>query len=219
MARESQKRVQINKSNSMVVIIIALASFTIVFSLLASKALLSQWAFQGRVIKEKQKAVDQLKSNIAATDTLLASYETFAGAPVNIIGGSKDGTGPRDGDNARLVLDSLPSEYDFPALVTSLEKLLDGYAINGIQGSDDALNQLGEAQTTPAPVDMPFTISVAGSYDKLSTLIKTLESSIRPIQIQKLNFSGSDAEVQLTIDAKTFYQPAKSLKIEKKDVK
>ncbi len=219
MAKTSMKRLQINKANTTMVAVVAIASFIVVFSLVASRALLSQWSFNGRVIKEKQAAVNQLQNNLKAVDSLLTSYNAFAGASENLLGGSSDGAGDMDGDNARLVLDALPSKYDFPALVTSLEKLLEGHKINSIHGVDDQANQESVSMVTPLPVEMPFTINVSGSFESIQTLVSTLERSIRPVQVQKIDLSADNQDLQAIIEAKTFYQPEKKLEIRTKEVR
>ncbi len=217
----SQKRLQIDKSNSRVVVTIAIAAFLSVFSLMAARALWSQQSFQNRVIKEKGKAVKQLKDNVAATKTLVNSYNDFTSLPANVLGGNPNGTGEKDGDNGKIVLDALPSKYDFPALTTSLEKILSGggYKIESITGLDDEVNQQNTASPTPQPIEMPFQMTVSGNYASIQSLIGTLEHSIRPFQIQKIEFSGGNADLHTTISAKTFYQPEKSLTITTKEIK
>ena len=121
--RQSAKHLQINKANSNMVIIIAVAAFVVVFSLVASRALLEKSSYQRRVIAAKQKASNQLKANVEASKSLQASYKTFVSNPNNIIGGNPSGSGDNDGDNAKITLDALPSQYDFPALTSSLEKI------------------------------------------------------------------------------------------------
>lgn len=220
--RISAKRLQINKANSMIVGFIAGAAFVTVFSLVASKALWSKYSFQHRVISAKERAKTQLNANISAVNDLVASYQDFVSTPKNVLNGDPQGKGDKDGDNAKIVLDALPSKYDFPALTSSLEKLLSGknYTINSITGTDDEVNQdTTNSNPNPTPVTMPFQIGVTGTYTDLQSLVGTLEKSIRPFQIQTLTFSGNDTSLQLTIAAQTYYQPAKSLNITTKEIK
>lgn len=216
----SAKQLQIDKANATMVASIAIASFIVAFSLVASRALLSQRSYQSRVIAEKELAVKQLQDNIDAVDELVAAYQGFVGAEENIIGGSKDGTGERDGDNAKIVLDALPSQYDFPALTTSIEKLLgdNNYKIEGISGSDDEVNQQDTGDPNPEPVEMPFSVSVVASHSRLGDLMKVFERSIRPIQVQTLELTTEEDGVHANIEAKTFYQPGKTLTITTKEV-
>lgn len=217
----SIKRLQITKANSTVITIIAIASFVITVSLVGSRALLSQRAYHQRVITEKEKAVKQLEENVKAAESLEQSYSNFINRPENIIKGNPSGTGERDGDNAKLVLDSLPSRYDFPALATSLEKLLTekSYEIEGITGTDDEVNQLQNVNSpNPEAVEMPFIIKFSSSYGAVQDMLVTLERSIRPFQIKSIEFTGEDNELRAEIEANTFYQPARNLDITTKDV-
>lgn len=217
----STKRLMISKANSTMVVVTAVAAFVTAFSLVTSRALLSQRSFQSRVIAEKEAAADQLVQNLAAVDSLQQAYQAFVSAPQNAIGGSPDGEADNDGDNAKIVLDALPSKYDFPALASSLEKILveRNFAIDSITGTDDAIAQAGNLSSpVPEPIEIPFEVAVTSNYDSLKALTQVLERSIRPFSITALSFSGSDADVQLTITAKTYYQPEKNLTITTKEI-
>lgn len=217
------KRVQINKANLTVVVTVSIAAFVTIFSLVAVKTLWTQRSYQSRVITARETARDQLKENIDAADKLTASYKTFVGASVNVIGGNAAGNGERDGDNARIILDALPSKYDFPALATSLEKLTNGQglAIESIVGIDDELNQSATAESpTPQPIEMPYKLSVKGDYASAQKLIGVFERSIRPFVVNELVLSANDGgTVQMTMDAKSYYQPEKSLQFKKEVIK
>src|SRR6476660_5995690 len=110
----SLKRIGVDKANSRTVGVPAVAGFFTVFFLVASVTLVQQLMYQNKVIGVKKKAVAQLQQNIKASTSLVNSYQAFVSAPQNLIGGNPDGTGAQDGSNAKLVLDALPSKYDFP---------------------------------------------------------------------------------------------------------
>ncbi len=110
MAQFSAKRVQIDKANFTILIVMSVACFLTIFSLIASRALLQQRSYQAGVIEKKETAREQLKQNIVARDQLVDQYKIFVGNQQNLIGGSSSGTGDKDGDNAKLVLDALPSQ-------------------------------------------------------------------------------------------------------------
>lgn len=217
------KRALITKANSTMVYATAIAAFLVVFSAVASKALVSQASYQNRVISAKKKALSTLKSDLSAVNSLKDSYQAFVQTPRNVLSGNPEGTGPQDGNNSKLVLDALPSKYDFPALANSLEKLIlgQGLQIQSISGTDDALSQADKQESpAPEPVTMPFQIRVSGSYEATRNLLSVFERSIRPIQVQKVEISGDKGgTVSTTITAQTFYQPEKSLKIRTEVVK
>jgi len=218
------KRALISKASSTMVAATAIGAFIVVFSAVASKTLFSQMMYQNRVIDHKKKALSTLKNDINAVDTLKDSYKTFVNTPQNVLNGNPIGTGDQDGDNAKIILDALPSNYDFPALLTSIEKLVttQGLQIQGITGTDDQATQSTDnsSSDTPKPVAMPFQVRVSGSYQGIKGLMSVFERSIRPIQVQKVEISGDkDGAMVATIDAQTFYQPAKNLNIKTKVVK
>lgn len=217
----SSKRLQIDKANALIIGLMAGASFVAVFCLLASRALLSQHAYQSKVIDGKETAVKQLQTNAKAVDSLKESYQKFVDQPVNLLGGSNTASGERDGDNARLVLDALPSKYDFPALTTSLEKILtgQGFRINSISGTDDEIAQSKPPASGSALVEIPFKFSATGTLDFSQKLMETMQHSIRPFNIQILELTGGEDALTVQAEAKTYYLPEKTLTIEKEDVK
>lgn len=217
----STKRVQIDKANMMIVAATSVAAFLTIFSLIASKALLDQRSYQARVIAEKSKANTQLDKNIKAVEELKRSYSVFEANDVNIIGGSRTGNGDRDGDNAKIVLDALPSKYDYPAVASSLEKVISDnktYRLLSLSGKDDELNQ-NKANADAKQVEMPFTLSVGTSYQGTKDLLKLFERSIRPINVQSMTIGGDGDNLTVNIEANTYFQPERSLSITKKVVK
>ncbi|MDB5183065.1 MAG: hypothetical protein JWO47_849 [Candidatus Saccharibacteria bacterium] len=210
------KRLLIDRTQAIMLGFVVGASVITMFSLVASKSYFTQANYLNKLAGKKEKAVKQLKSNKDAVSKLVASYKDFASKNPNLIGGANAGKDERDGDNGRLVLDALPSKYDFPALATSLEKLLNGYTINTISGSDDSTNQTDTAAT---PVAIPFTLDVTSDYAGIQKLSSTFEKSIRPFQILSIKLNGTNAILQSTITAQTFYQPEKNLKIGSEVVK
>lgn len=218
----SFKQVQIDKANLRILIAISVTVFIVVFCAVSVKSLVSRQLYQGRVIESREKARDQLIANIEAAQQLTDSYKEFVARTPNVIGGSPTGTGERDGDNAKVILDALPSVYDFPALTSSVEKLAatQQLTIENITGTDDEVNQGGQTSSAPKPVEMPFTVKVNGTYQNINNLINEFEKSIRPFKMNKFVFTGNESgSVSLEIDARSFYQPAKNLQIKKETVK
>jgi len=219
----STKRILIDKANARIVAYVGVAAFLLVFSLVATKTLVSQASYQNRVIGKKRAAVKQLQADIQSTGQLKTAYQAFTSTTQNVLGGNPDGLGSQDGNNAKIVLDSLPSTYDFPGLTTSLDSLLagQGVQINSITGTDDEVAQsANQSSITPQPVPMPFSLSVQGNYDSIQKVVNAFEHSIRPIQVQTISVQGTaEDRLTMTMTAQTYYQPAKSLNIKKEVVK
>lgn len=214
---------QINKAQSSLVVVVAVATVVTVFCLVSTKALLSQGSYQRHVINERHKAVNQLKSNLSAANQLVSQFNSVFenSGPVNALGGKNDsspGAVPPDGDNARLVLDALPSSYDFPALVSSLTKILtaDGIQNPSIGGTDGSATASNQATTSPQPISIDVPISGSTSYAGLQKLLSDLQRSTRPFDITSMQISGNNTTMTFNMQMNTYYQPPKSLDVTSK---
>lgn len=222
MPRISAKKIAIDKANKTVFITVAVASFVVAFSLVASKTLLDQRAYQAKAESAKQETLDILKKNIDESQKLTTAYQEFAGQPTNVIGGNSQGEGDRDGDNPRLVLDSLPSKYDFPGLLSSVEKILkdNKFKLDAIEGDDDEVAQK-DAASSPSPqaVEMPFSVTVVANGAALSPLLKVFESSIRPMQVKNIVYKYDEDDPKITVDMTSYYQSGKNFNVTEEPLK
>ncbi|HEX4775062.1 MAG TPA: hypothetical protein VH234_06115, partial [Candidatus Saccharimonadales bacterium] len=57
------------------------------------------------------------------------------------------------------------------------------------------------------------------SYGSAQQLVQALQQSIRPIAIDTMTLSGGASNMTITINAHTYYQPAKAVSITKQAVK
>ncbi|QQS20350.1 hypothetical protein IPL85_02795 [Candidatus Saccharibacteria bacterium] len=218
----STKRLLIDKANTTVVIAVSLAVFLFVFSAVSTKTFISKAGYQNRVIAAKREAREQLKDDKEAVKKLRKSYNSFVSTDPNSIGGSRGGLDKKDGDNTKIVLDALPSNYDFPALATSMESLVatEGVKINSFNGTDDEIAQAANiTSTNPVPIGMPFELSVSSDYGKIQGVITAFEKSIRPIELVTLDISGDREGLTMVVGARTYFQPAKSLNVTTKVVR
>lgn len=223
--KESTKALQIDKAQSSMIIVIAIGTIITVFSLTSTKALMSKAIYQNRVIQARHNSSKQLKEDIKNADTLVTQFKTvFEGtSPTNVIGGKNDpspGAQPPDGDNARVVLDALPTNYDFPALLTSMSKLLNSNGIGGstIGGSDQSATNASAPVAKPEPHPIDLTLGGTGDYAKVQKLVNDLERSIRPFDITSLTLSGNESSLVATMNLITYYQTAKTVNINSKEI-
>lgn len=217
----SKKRIQIDKARANVVLFVAVASFVAVFSLVSSKALLQKRSFETRVITEKEHTLKTLKDNNEAAKQLTTSYKAFNDTPDNLLGGNPHGTGDKDGQNAKLILDALPSQYDFPALTSSIEKMINSQqgSIEAISGTDDSVAQAAVTDSSK-PVEMPFQVDAKSTPDGIQSILGIFGKSIRPMTITKVTLSvEGQGSLRASIFAKSYYQPAKVLQITSKEVR
>lgn len=208
----STKHVLVDKANTTVIIAAAAAAAVVVFSLFASKALIDKISYQNKVISKRATANEQLEKNIESKDQLVASYTAFSESPESVIGTPES--------NSKIVLDALPSKYDFPALATSIDGIITGagMSVESITGSDQETSA-EQSSVSPTPVVVPFEFTAKGSYEAAQKLITDLQRSIRPFKINSIDFTASDGGiVSVNVVGETYYQPAKDLGIENKKV-
>jgi hypothetical protein len=217
---------QIAKAQSSLFFIVIAATVVTVFCLVSTKSLLSQGGYQRNVINQRNKAVKQLKDNLAAANQLKDQYNNVFenSGPINIIGGKNNPSPdavPPDGDNARIVLDALPNSYDFPALVTSLTKILQSDNINNpsVGGSDQSLSITSTPSASPQQVNIDVPISGVASFANIQKLLADLQRSIRPFDITALQVNGGANNMSFNFTMTTYFQPGMSLDVGSKVIK
>lgn len=222
-APTSMKHIALNRANAQMVAIVAAASFATIFCLVAAKAAFSENRYQAKVSSAEGTAQKQLQTNLTNYANLKNSYNDFDAKNPNIIHGNPQGTGDNDGKNTKIILDALPDKYDFPALASSLEKILvdQGLKVTNITGIDDQVNQeTNLLSATPKQVSMPFSFTVSNAdYASVNRLILAMERSVRPLPIDSLSVNGGASNMTIVVNGHTYYQPSKDVNITKKAIK
>jgi len=214
MKAPSIKSFQIDKSSQQMLVFASVGVFFLVFSLFSCKSLLSKMNFQNKYLDQKNTALNQLKSDLNNVNTLNSAYKSFISQNTNLIGGSASGAGSTDGNNAKIILDALPSEYDFPALGTSLQKLLTGNnVLVGNLSASNALNDSSGTVSSAGVSQIPFTFTISGPESNVVNTIKLFEQSIRPFYFSSINVSGNNTNLIVTVNAVTYYQNEQSFNI------
>jgi hypothetical protein len=211
--KTSIKHVQIDKSQSTILAVIALAVAFCVFGLFATKTLVSKGLYQRRALHAERNVASTLKNNYSAAQTLVTQYKVFAQQDPNVLGGSLNGSGPNDGDNPRITLDALPSKYDIPALGSSIEKILEGRSItiNSLNITDDPSSNSDQPEAQPQNKTIPFSFEGTTNYKSGQQLLQDFERSIRPFDLNSLEIDGTDNAMKLTVNMNTYFEPARSL--------
>jgi hypothetical protein len=216
MAKLSIKHLQINKANHAVIVATAIGAAIAVLGLFIGRGVWVRYSHQEAVIDAKTTSLKLLEANIVSKNQIVESYKNFVdpAKSTNIIGGLIVGEDDKDGDNARLVLDALPSKYDFPALATSLDKMLrgNGYVVTAIDGTDDEIAQA--TSTESAPVEIPIGVSVENAdYDGIQDIVRLFGRSIRPFKIQTMTISGGGNTMTIDLKVTAYFQPEKKFEI------
>ncbi|HUC95908.1 MAG TPA: type 4a pilus biogenesis protein PilO [Candidatus Saccharimonadia bacterium] len=199
-----KKQIHLDKDKTKTAVYLAVASFLFIFGVVSSKALLGLYAYQNRVISAQKTTLSNINTDQQTANGIVSEYENFVNTQTNILGGPKVGTTANSGDNAKVILDALPQTYDFPALLSSMQVLLNipGITIDSLSGTDVGSSA---SQQTATPTLMPISFSISGSYISIENALLAIQHSIRPIKIDTLAFSGSDSNLTMTITADTYY--------------
>lgn len=221
------KKIQLDKTESSILTITVVATVITIFCLFSVKALIGQAAYQRRVINARHKSTQLLREDIKNANTLITQYNNvFLGSsPENIIGKAVEANNPNpvppNGNNGQIVLDALPTAYDYPATLTSVSNILtnNGIGSQAISGTDQSTSVNSAPTSNPQPGKIDLTVNGNGSYGSIMNLIKDLERSIRPYDISQLTLNGNQATISATIKMTTYYQPAKNLSITSKEIK
>lgn len=213
--KTSVKHVEIDKSQSTMLAVIAAAVAFCVFGLFATKSLVSKGLYQRRALSAEHSVESTLQGNYTAAQTLVTQYGVFAQENPNMIGGNMNGNGLNDGDNPRITLDALPSKYDIPALASSVEKILSGrsVSIDSLTVTDDPSANSDQPQAQPKTVSIPVSFEGTTNYKTAQQLLQDFERSIRPFDVNSLQISGTDKSISMTVNMTTYFQPAKSLNL------
>jgi hypothetical protein len=213
------KRIQVDKANQLVFASTGITIFIFIFTIFAAKSLISQGAYQNRVISKQNAALANLKSDINDVNNLTTSYQAFIGEPQNLIGGNPSGTGQNDGNNSKIILDALPTSYDanawtlnFLSLNTLLGQGNTFLVLGGGGSSSSTTSSSRSTSSTGSTTSSPTAVSLSGSFttsiNNIGNDFGVLNRSILPIQVLSMNFSAnqnSQAD-QVTFTAQTYYQ-------------
>jgi Tfp pilus assembly protein PilO len=195
----TSKRDQVNRAGSTVFIVVAIASVVVMFSLISMRFLWEKKSYNDRVIKAKTKARDDIATNLENLDKLSEQFPELNSSETT---------------NSKTILHALPPTYDYAALASSIDYLatLSGVQSNTSIGEDISASAVASAPVSQ-PVDLPITMQVSGTYENIRQYVINLERSIRPITINLVTYSGDNSSLQATIQATTYYQPARSLDV------
>jgi hypothetical protein len=215
-----RKRTQIAKANKTMFLWIAIASALVGSALVVSFFLWQKVVFNEKVLSAKQDTVNALNTNNEVAPELedeirvLDTNQALISSKAN------------DNDQAiQVILDALPSDGNSLALGASLQnKLLAGVpGITSIQSlrvdpiaglealSDDT--SVVDASATTTGNEITFQLSIKGSQEGIKTVLQNFEKSIRLIKVTSMQIETQQDGQLMTLQAKAFYEPSKSIEL------
>jgi len=221
-----RKRTQIAKANRTMFLWIAAGSAIVGCALVVAFFLGQKLFFNEKILAEKDKTISTLQANNDVVDELETAVRVLdTNAALASVKAS-------DGDNAiQVILDALPSEANSNALGASLQtKLLAGIPgltieslqidpVLGIESLGDNTSTEDASALVDSSNQITFQFAVSGSQDALKTVLTNLERSIRTIDILSLRVESQGATQIMTVQARAFYEPARTIQLQDKVVK
>lgn len=225
-----RKRTQIAKASRTMFIWVAGASVILGFALVGIMFLVQIIIFNERVLKEKDITIATLKTDNSNISELESQVRALDANQALI-----DSKAQPSDQAIQVILDALPSSVNSLALGASLQnKLLygvDGLTVNsirvdpvvGIESLEGGAlptdtSTLGDSSTSH---QITFSLSISGSAIAIQKALQNLESSIRTIDVVSFKMdsqSGGDV-LNLSIQARAFYEPERVVELKDKTVK
>lgn len=205
-----KKRQQIQVAGRVMFIWVAIAACALSFCAATGQYLFTKWQHNNAVMAAKQKASDQLTKNLTNVQELVKEVDALV-ADTGLASVKTDEEDP----NTKSVLDALPITFDPAALATSLQQVV--LASSGLSIESITVPQEVEATSEEAmqatPQEVPFSFIVSGSYEGIKKALVDIERTIRPIKVTGINLTGTDNNLRATVEAVTYYQPTKTVKL------
>ena len=221
-----RKRAQIAKANRVMFLWVAGVSVVFGVALVGTIFLTQMLFFNERVLQEKDRTISTLKQdngNVKALESQIRVLDTNQALI--------DSKSKPDDQAIQVILDALPSDANSLALGASLQnKLLSGISglsLNSLQVDPvvgiESLDSNGIVDNSPVSTDaqgqITFRFSATGDEVALKQALKNLESSIRTIDVTSLKIENQGKILQLTVQARAFYEPARVVELKDKTVK
>ena len=216
-----RKRTQIAKTNRTMFIWIAVASALIGTAAVVSIFFFQQLVYNEKVLAEKLNTVSTLDANLAIVEDLQNEIKALSANSALASAKASESEQP-----LQVILDALPSEANSLALGASLQQRL----LTGIQGNYTLENLqvdqvsgvevLGDSASDSDTVgQITFSFGVSGDQAALRQVLENLERSIRTIEVTSLTVEMSGNVINMRVEGRAFYEPAKTIELETIEVK
>ncbi len=222
-----RKRTQIAKANRTMFTWVAVVSVVFGFALVGSIFLAQKIFFNEKVLAEKNNTITILNKDNSSVSELESQVRVLDTNQALALAKAK----PTD-QAIQVILDALPSDANSLALGASLQNVLlkgiNGLSLQSLQVDPvvgvESLNTSSFVQSaTPVKSttqsQITFRFSVKGNEGALKEALTRLERSIRAIDITSLTIENQGSDRLMTVEARAFYEPVRTVELKNKVVK
>jgi Tfp pilus assembly protein PilO len=175
--------------------------------LIAANSLVRSLVLNTKVINGQNKAKQELTTKLDNAPKLISAYNQL-------------------GPERSVIEDALPTDADFPELVTIAESMAASSGVDLKSVAPAAAASVSATSTAPTttpaattgttstassavtPSQYQFTLSVTGGYSQIVSFLGAIESSARPMQVSSTQLSGTGGLLTANLDINTYYQGA-----------
>ncbi len=206
-----KKRQSIDRSGRIVFVWVTIASVVVTVAIILAQAVFKQMMFNNKVTSAYSKTNSTIVKNIKSYDTLRTEVgKLIANKELTALRVMPEDTA------VQVVIDALPTTNDTVSLAASLQQSVlarSGVKIESITfvGSDattttsTGISKSQSQSTQSSLAEIPFIVQASGSYEVIQRMISDMSKSIRPISIQNVKLSGASTNMQVQVQAKTYY--------------
>jgi len=216
-----KKRQQIAQANKMIFVWVIIASVAISLCGVTVQFLVRQALFNQKVISAKLETQGTLSDNLENVKILKQNVDALlADEKLSQVKANEGDT------NLKVVLDALPTEDDQSALGASLQQVI--LPISKVDVTDLTTVTQAALATTPTTgvvventglQTATFTLTASGDYNRVQSMFKDFERTIRPMNIQALTLQNNDGLIRTSVAGVTYYYPAQTVQLGKKTIK
>lgn len=210
-----KKRQQIQQANKTVFIWVSIAAVVVTIAIVLAQFMVKQFIFNNQILGYESTAADNLKASIDAYEPLKKSVANLtANQDLTVLRVSPS-------DNAvQVVIDAMPTVDDRIALAASLQQVIlarSGAKIDGFSFMQSA-NTTTVATANTSYQEITFGVQATGPYDTIRKLLDDIHHSLRPISVTSLKLSGASSNMQVQIQATTYYALPRTADIKTKTI-
>jgi Tfp pilus assembly protein PilO len=186
------------KANNYIAIVAVVTVLIVLLCGFFAKALVGSIILNGRLILYANQAKNDLDTKLKNIPILIGNYNSL-------------------GNKQQLIADALPSDADFPALVSSTQAMSSDAGVTLKSVSPDASGNSGAASTATGsstaassgqPVPYQFDVEIIGTYSQVVQFFHDVELSVRPMKVVSTQLSGDGTALQVSVAIQTYYQGA-----------
>jgi hypothetical protein len=207
----SRTSAQVEKlsANNLLIVLILITLIVVGVTGILGKNLVKTIIRDTKVVNAKQKADQQLTTDLDNAPSLISSFQSL-------------------GSQATIITDSLPVTSDLPGLISTLENMAgtSGVRLKSVDPTQTfgaLAPATGTTATTTSTVPVPqtyvFTVNFEGNYAAIQKLLGTIEISARPILVQSIQLIGTGNDITGTMNLQTYYQSKAVLPISQETIK